>query len=196
MDRDRVKAAYCESVESPDDYPALDEPPHEKMFERCAKLVALAADELIREVEPLGDPASEAEHILYGVAAEILVNAVHLKVETKDFIEHWESEDATPSFSDSKKVLLQDLEPHLSGENRRVLTLALKILREHRNNLVHIGFHRASFLSHRPLFWEIFAECIKHYSDDVPRQVSILVEKIAEERAGPPRYDDVEFSIN
>lgn len=193
--RNRVIAAYDDDVTPPESYPPLEQPPHEYLFERTAKLAFFGA-KLVDLSSDMESPIPEAEYLVYGVAAEILVAGVHLKTAPEEFITDWKENGQTPSFSDSRSVLLNDIGSKLSDDDIGVLTLALKILRRHRNNLAHIGFHQAQFSPHRVLFWEIFAELLRYYANDPVEEVQLLKDRVEKFRTADAVQGELRFSID
>lgn len=143
----RIKSWYCDDYDHPEDFPELEEAPHTSLITRGAELVDFAGTSLKDDLLELGDPENDAEIILYGVGIERIISGIHLKLNPMDFIETLEKKGQTPSFPQSKQVVISDLADHVSSDECGKMVMTLDILWKLRNNEVHFGFH--SYTPHR-----------------------------------------------
>lgn len=184
-----IKASYNDRYDQPDDYPEPKRSPATRFLEAGAQLINFTAEDFPREPITMGDPANDAEVVLYGVAMERLLHGVHLTIAPENFIDYMEkNNDNTPTFTDSRQMLVGDVARDLSDEEMGVLCLVLDIVKEQRDNEVHSGYHRRGYsLQMKRLMLEITYFFIQRYADDTIRHPDVdsplldhLCEKIVE----------------
>lgn len=170
----RINAWYCDEYEPPEELEAIEKPPHQVLFERSAKLVDFAASDLAREELRISDPDPIVELITYGVAVEILLSGVHLKVNPIRFIEKRKKDDETPSYCDCEQIIIADLQSKIPSEQLGILVKTLEIIRDQRNNEVHLGYHTYQHSHLDGLVLELVYVLLKIYSEsDIPQMDSI-----------------------
>lgn len=170
----RIKAWYCDEHDPPEELGNIEAPPHQTLFERAAKLADFAASSLTREEVRVGNPDPVVELITYGVAVEILLSGVHLKLEPIEFIRELEENDRTPSYCECKQVLITDLNSKMPSEQRGILIKTLEIIRDQRNNEVHLGYHTYQHSHLDGLILELIYILLEIYSEsDIPELDSL-----------------------
>lgn len=165
---DRIAKWYRSEKSERENITSLDRPPHRFAAERAAHLITYALelwddrDQVIFDEPP---PVAETRDILLLVGAETLLTGIAMKRDTDWFIGLCKNTGGTPSFGQ----ILNDKVPHwiddLPEEQRdRVLTV-LQILKEHRNNLVHFGFHRMRHNPDYPAYYDVLAYFFLEFFD-------------------------------
>ena len=90
-------------------------------MENGATLINFAAEELIEYPCTLSDPRNDTELLLFGVGMERVLNGVYLKVDPEGYVSYVENNSQSPSFGDSKQVVIEDLRvPIFRGRSQRV----------------------------------------------------------------------------
>lgn len=192
----RIKAWYSEDFEPPEDLPELETAPHQDLIERGAELHSFAAD-LTEDSVELGDPANDAELVLYGVGMERLLTGVHLKIEPTKFLKKMLEDERTPSFQQCKSELIKDIAERIPSEQCGMLVLVLDILWELRNNEAHLGYHSYYPNQVRRLFLEVSCIIQQQYANPEPTQLNRIREVIEERRnKRPPAAQTVEFDLS
>lgn len=184
--------------------------PHDQQFQYAAQYIEFAIRELhvpeqYREVEVADRfqymnaedrsvqwkkrrrwARQHIEDMLYGIVVELLVSAVHLNIDTEDYIENMIEDDQnrTPHVRESKERLLEDLEGNIDDEAIAEIELVLDIAKDKRNNLVHFGFHYQGAHYFPALFIDVCGFLITRYADtdEIPE-----LETMAEYRAAYER---------
>lgn len=165
---DRLKEYYDETDLEPEgDVIPLEEPPHQLLLKQAAEILELAA--IIETTEgPIGEGLS-ATHLFYlltGIGMEQLLASIALKVDPDGFL--WKVEDRdgrTPEWSWLKESLL-DAADDLSEEQLERLEEVLDLIKSHRNNLVHFGFHLHTYGNHRSEILKIERFLLDRYSEE------------------------------
>lgn len=192
----RIKAWYSNDFEPPEDLPELETAPHQDLIERGAELHSFAAD-LTGDRVKLGDPANDAELVLYGVGMERLLTGVYLKVEPAAFLRKIVEEEETPSFQECKSILIDDIAERLPSEQCGMVVLVLNILWELRNNETHLGYHSYHPNQVRRLFLEVSCLIQQQYADPEPTDLNRIRQAIEERRnQRPPAAQAVEFDLS
>jgi hypothetical protein len=144
-----------------------------------------------------GPPMIEFEYLALGIATERLLNAVFLCTNPNEFINHLiENNGKTPEYNTAEKVLLNDLSPDLNDEQMRRVKLILDIMRLHRNNIAHFGFHRFSFSKHSSLIYQVLAFLFQRYSTESIDEVTNMKEYYEEAYRIEEEYGHVEFPFD
>jgi len=192
----RIKAWYCDRYEPPEELQAIEIPPHQTLFERSAKLADFASSDLAREEVKFGDPDPFVELITYGVAVEILLSGVHLKVNSEEYIKMLEKNKRTPSYCDCKQILIADITSKMPSEQLGILIKTLEIIRDQRNNEAHLGYHSYQHSHLDGLVLELIFILLKIYSEsDIP-ELDSLKSKIKEARSNITNPRMVTFDLD
>jgi|GEM_PF-3606611 hypothetical protein len=192
----RIKAWYSDDFDPPENFPELETAPHQYLIEGGAQLHSFAADLTESSVE-LGDPANDAELVLYGVGMERLLTGVYLKVDSAEFIQKMVEKGVTPSFRDCKWVLIEELTERLPSEQCGMVVLVLDILWELRNNEAHLGYHSYYPAQVRRLFLEVSCLIQQLFADSEPAELDRIREVIEERRnQRAPAAQTVEFDLS
>jgi hypothetical protein len=179
----------------------LDRPPHQLLIEDGSQLICNAA---AINVEPeTGRRPDRAdlsiEHLLRGVGTEILLGGIHLKLETDSYLEHLRNSDGnSPSFWASKEVLEDNLGEKIDDDSVDRLGTILDIIKKHRNNHVHLGFHESGHSEFDLVAYETLKHLIEHYSENSLEAVEILescVEELEQQNTGLS-FPSVEFNVD
>lgn len=179
----RIKSYYLDSLEPPESYPELDEPPHQTIMEGGASLIHFASDGVLPEFNSLGHPANDTELLLYGVGMERLLSGIHLKIDPQGYIDYMDDKNGrSPPFGKSKQLLVEDLADTLDTDQRGVLCLVLEIVREQRNNEAHIGFHHRGHYQFTRVVLEVAFFLLQNYADIETSIVDCLASEIEEHR--------------
>jgi len=187
----RIKAWYSDEYSRPEELDTIDRPPHQTLFSRSAELADFAADSLANKEVRLGGPAPAVEMITYGVAVEILLSGIHLKVQPEKFIERLENQNETPSYNECEQILIADLRSDIPSEQLGILVKTLEIVRDQRNNEAHLGYHTFQHSHLDGLILELIYVLLELYSDkDIPESDSIK-RSIEEVRGQLPTYSRV-----
>lgn len=165
---DRIEKWYRSEKSERENITSLDQPPHRFAAERAAHLITYGLelwddrDQVIFD-EPT--PVAETRDILLLVGAETLLTGIAMKRDTDWFIGLCENTGGTPSFGQ----ILNDKVPHwiddLPEEQRNRVLTVLQILKEHRNNLVHFGFHRMRHHPDYPACYDVLAYFFLEFFD-------------------------------
>ncbi|WP_127117524.1 hypothetical protein [Halorubrum sp. PV6] len=192
----RIKAWYCDEYEPPEELQDIETPPHQRLFERSAKLADFAASNLAREEVRFGDPDPIVELIAYGVAVEILLSGVHLKVDSEKFVKILEKNKKTPSYCDCKQILIADITSKMPSEQLGILIKTLEIIRDQRNNEAHLGYHTYQHSHLDGLVLELIYILLKIYSEsDIP-ELESLESHIKEARSNITNPRMVTFDLD
>lgn len=174
----RIKSYYLDEYDPPEGFEnrRLERPPHQDIIERGVGLIKFASrvarDEEGGKFTAFGDPEREAEFVLYGVGMECLLTGIYLQSDPQSFISYMESNDCrTPGISDSKNEVLRNLSEELDDGELSALSLLIDMVIKHRNNEVHLGFHRWGHHYFERLLLEVAVSLIKKYSDETISEV-------------------------
>lgn len=188
-----VPARFIEYYESPGES-EFDLSPHDQQFQHAAHyieftLLELSIPERYREVEvadqfqyaDIGErpvdwekrrkwAKQRIEDILYGIAMELLISGVHLKIDTEGYLTELLANNRTPHVNESKKRLLENLEGSIDSDTVEEIDLVLQLAKAKRNNLVHFGFHYQGAHYFPVLFIDVSGFLIDRYADtdDIP----------------------------
>lgn len=193
----RIKAWYSEDHSQPEGLPEIVNPPHQKMMEQSADMVDYAANSLSKERVTIGDPQNSIELLVYGVATELLLSGIHLKLDPKPFIDNLENQNQTPGFDDLTTVLYRDLSDRIPQEQMQIMVKVLDLLRTQRNNEAHLAYHRYNHSHLDGLILEAVYVLLRIYSESSISKLDSLLEKIENVRGPKPRNPNaVEFDID
>ncbi len=174
----RLRAYYFEEEEPPEDSSTFSKAPHQLMIESAAEWTLLTQNYFDDpEIFGRSPPIDEFEYLALGIATERLLNAIHLMKKPSQFIQHLEENNVeTPDYDDSKQILISDLTTDLNDEQMRRICLIMDILRDHRNNIAHFGFHRFTFSKHLALIYQVLAFIFQRYSTEPLDAVKEMLE--------------------
>lgn len=110
------------------------------------------------------------EDLLYCIAAELVVSAAHLKLDTKDYLTHLSAQGRTPYVWESVSEVLDDLRTDLDPSTVEEIELVFELTNIRRNNLVHFGFHSSGAHYFPQLVIDVCGFLINRYADtdDIP----------------------------
>jgi hypothetical protein len=134
----RIKEYYHLSEDKREEKTRLKRSPHDILMKRSVNLIFLGfesskKDRYIEE-EPI-------HYILIGIGTEILLKAIILKEDPEYFIENIKG-DKTLSFNQCKEKLIDLLPENFALKQVRRVKDVLELIKQKRNNLVHLGFHQ------------------------------------------------------
>lgn len=193
----RIKAWYLEGYSHPDDPPEIEEPPHQRMMEQSAEFVNFAARSISKGQVEMNGPRNSVELLVYGVATELLLSSIHLKLDPTSFIKHLENQGETPSYDQCSDVLFEDLSDKIPQEQMRIMVKVLDIIRDQRNNEAHLGYHTFNHSHLDGLILEAVYILGRIYSESEITELGSLRETIDDVRGSEftnPRR--VEFDID
>lgn len=191
---ERIKAWYSDDVEPPDVGAELNQNPHQSILEDGAKVIDFASGRLTETHRRMNDAQYDSELVMYGVGFERILTAAHLKLKPKSFIEKLEQDGETPSFQKSRNVMFADLSDRLVDEQMKVLSLTMELVREHRNNEAHFGFHRHRSFQLDAVLLDVSSKLIQQYSENEFDTLHTLLERAKERKPEGWEYSwDVEF---
>lgn len=190
----RIKSWYWDGFDRPEDTRELDRAPDESLLLDAAKYVALAAGRLTDSRQRLSDAEYDAELMMYGVAFERIASAVHLRVEPDEFLEKLDADGQTPSFYSSRKVMEDDLASELDDEQQEALKLTLDIVRVHRNNEAHLGYHQFRSYLLSLILLDVGESLLTYYVEGEMAELDLIRENLEEKREfNPQDWHEVEF---
>ncbi|GAA0716087.1 hypothetical protein J2744_001813 [Halorubrum trapanicum] len=153
--------------------------PHDQQFKQAAAYIDMA----ITKVGAPGDEWKDrdvsidwlsrrdwsrhmAADLFYGVALELIVSAVHLKLDPRDYLTYMSIEGGkTPYINDSEEILKGDLRRDISEDHVDEIEGTLKLVRKKRNNLAHLGHHYQGSPNYSILFVTVAGYLIDRYAD-------------------------------
>lgn len=193
----RLRAFYSEEEEPPTNFSQLPRPPHQTMIENAAEWALMTRNQFDdRRVLGEGPPLGEFEYLALGVATERFLNAIYLLKNTDQFIQHLEDNGKTPDYEDAEKILIKDLTIDLDSSQIRRIKLILKIVRLHRNNIAHFGFHRLTVSKHMALIYQVLAFLFQRYSSESLDVVDELLKYYDRAHRIPEEYGHIDFPFD
>ena len=156
-----------------------DSPPHDQQFKQAAAYIDMA----ITKVGAPGDEWEDrdvsidwlsrrdwsrhmAADLFYGVALELIISAVHLKLDPQDYATHMSNNGGkTPYIGDSEGYLTRNLCRDIPNGHVDEVTATLKLARKKRNNLAHLGHHYQGNSNYSMLFVTVAGYLIDRYAD-------------------------------
>lgn len=151
----RIRAYYDESYEYSEEFPDLEKAPHNSIMNEGIELINLAYEKMSGGRNEIGNRELDAELILYGVGMERLLTGIYLKLEPEDFIQKIENTGESPSFEKARDLVVSDFADLVEDDVVGKLRLILDIVKEHRNNEVHLGYHQYIHGEITPLVLEV-----------------------------------------
>lgn len=183
--------------------------PHDQQFKQAAAYIDLA-------LTKVGNPGNEWEDrdvssdwisrrdwsrhmtadLLYGVALELIVSAIHLKLDTRDYVTHMaRTEGGTPYIDDSRCYLIQDLDGDIPETHVEEIEETLDLAKVKRNNLVHFGYHYHGGPNYSMLFVRVAGYLIDRYADvnDIPelKKMAGFLDQLDNERTSAEIYPEL-----
>jgi hypothetical protein len=187
--------------------------PHDQQFLQAAAYIDMA-------ITKVGEPGEEwkdqnlskswlsrrdwsrhmAADLQYGVALELIVSAVHLKLKTQDYIRYMVDHNGnTPYIDDSKDCLEEDLESDVTKETVEEINATLKLAKDKRNNLAHFGHHYMGGPNYSDLFVTVAGYLIDRYTDtdEIPelQRMADYLNLLDEQRVDGEIYPDLSIDF-
>lgn len=162
----RIVAWYCDGVEPPAGFPELEKAPHQRLLEEGVELLELASGELNDPTHRLSGPIRNAQLILYGVGFERIGSAIHLKLQTAEFIEELLDSGETPNFWKSWEVVRDNLSERLDEKQVKAVKWTQEIVWKHRNNEAHLGYHRHLSYQYGAIVLDVASKIVRHYTEE------------------------------
>lgn len=107
-----------------------------------------------------------AVDLLYGVALELIVSAIHLKLDTRNYVTHMSKcEGDTPHIGDSRVHLAEDLGRDIPYTHLKEIEATLDFAKMKRNNLSHFGYYHHGGPNFSMLFVTVAGYLINRYAD-------------------------------
>lgn len=170
---ERIEKWYTSPEGQQEEATGWDSPPHVFSAERAAGLITYALEIWVGRDRRSGKgeypPLADARDILLLVGVETLLTGIAMKEDTDWFINQCLKSGNTPSFG----RILNDKVPQwidgLSEEHQVRVVTVLRILKEHRKNLVHFGFHQMRHNPDLPAYYDVLAYLFAEYfGSDLP----------------------------
>lgn len=192
-----IRSYHSDGIDPPRGRSALGKAPSQYLIEDAARVIEFALMMRGADRREYGELSSRLEYILYGVATELLITGIHLDVAREQFLSTVEDTGQTPSFDDSKQIVLTDVQDVLTDQQVAIVMLTLDIIRGHRNNLVHFGLHQTIHAYDEPAIFDVLGWLLDHYSDTELDVVELMDEVRNELRSNTTgrRLRDMGFEI-
>lgn len=164
---ERIKEYYEDQKNSD-----LDVAPHTLLRRRAEKLW-MKSQEVAGEDSILSDSNAASSETLKGVSFEILLKAFTLKEESDWFIRNCEN-GQSPNFAKcidkTEEILREDLEE----KSRVQFKKTLKLIKEKRNNAVHLNLHNIKFIDEFYFFDLAFDRVLREFPNTDEAMFDIL----------------------
>lgn len=166
---ERIELWYQYDTDIRDEETGWDRPPYRFLCERAGELIRFSLEIWDDQYRQSGlyeyPPVTETRDILLLVGTEALLTAIAMKEDPKWFITHCDKRGRTPSFG----FLIEEKVPEWiielpEHQQARVKTV-LRILKEHRNNLVHFGLHQIRHNPDYPAYYDVLAYLFGEFLD-------------------------------
>jgi hypothetical protein len=182
---ERIQAYYENPEKSP-----FDVAPHDQQLQKAAQYLEFTVEEILdynrgwaeesedRSIEWLKRRSwsrSQLADLVFGIALELLVSGIHLKLDPDEYVSHLCEKNQTPHINESKSRLIEDLTGKIKEEHVCEVSLVLDLAKKKRDNLVHFGFHYQGAHYYPSLFIDAGGFLIARYADtdDIPELASL-----------------------
>lgn len=184
-------------------------PPHDQQFKQAAAYIDMA----LTKVGAPGDEWKDrdvsvhwlsrrdwsrhmAADLFYGVALELIVSAVHLKLDTRGYVTHMaENGNRTPYIGDSEEHLIEDLRQAIPDVHVDEIEATLNLAKMKRNNLAHLGHHYRGSPNYSMLFVTVAGFLIDRYADttEIPEleRMAEYLDQLEQQKADAEIYPEL-----
>ena len=184
-------------------------PPHDQQFKQAAAYIDMA-------ITKVGAPGDEwknrdvstnrlsrrdwsrhmAADLFYGVALELIVSAVHLKLNSRNYLTYMSNKGGnTPHINDSENILKKDLRRDVPNGHVNEIEATLKLARKKRNNLAHLGHHYQGSPNYSMLFVTVAGYLIDRYADttEIPELETLAdyLDQLEQEKSDSEVYPEL-----
>lgn len=141
-----------------------------------------------------------AVDLLYGVALELIVSAIHLKLEPRDYVTHMSKTDGnTPYIGESRIRLVENLGRNISYAHLKEIEATLDFAKMKRNNLAHFGYHYHGGPNFSMLFVTVAGYLIDRYADtdNIPEleKMEEYLNQLDEEKVSSQVYPELSIDF-
>jgi len=183
--------------------------PHDQQFKQAAAYIDIA-------ITKVGTPGNEWENrkesiewlsrrdwsrhmaadLLYGVALELIVSSVHLKLDTLNYVTNMaKTGGKTPRISVSRTRLAEDLRHDIPNSHLKEIEATLDLAKTKRNNLAHFGHHYHGGPNFSMLFVTVAGYLIDRYADtnEIPelQRMAEYLDELDRERVESEVYPEL-----
>lgn len=137
-----------------------------------------------------------AADLFYGVALELIVSAVHLKLNSRNYLTYMSNKGGnTPHINDSENILKKDLRRDVPNGHVDEIEATLKLARKKRNNLAHLGHHYQGSPNYSMLFVTVAGYLIDRYADttEIPELETLAdyLDQLEQEKSDSEVYPEL-----
>ena len=183
--------------------------PHDQQFKQAAAYIDMS----ITKVGAAGDEWKDrdasidwlsrrdwsrhmAADLFYGIALELIVSAVHLKLNTRDYITHMSDTGGnTPHINTSEDYLKKDLRRNIPTAHVDEIEATLDLAKVKRDNLAHLGHHYRGGPNYSMLFVIVAGYLIDRYADttEIPELETMAgyLDQLDQERVDSEIYPEL-----
>lgn len=169
---DRIKKYYKfgnveEKNDRLDKMQDLEKPPHKHLFEDAVDLLerTVAVRESDRSIIDDRSAWDREHYIQLAIVTESLLNAIVLKHDREYFFNK-SLPYQSPGFNELMGKTMGILSNHgLNNQAKKRVCSVLYLLKQHRDNRIHLNFHRTSHANHPPRIYETLAFMISCFFD-------------------------------
>ncbi|TKX72279.1 MULTISPECIES: hypothetical protein [Halorubrum] len=184
-------------------------PPHDQQFKQAAAYIDMA----LTKVGAPGDKWKDrdvsvdwlsrrdwsrqmAADLFYGVTLELIVSAVHLKLDPRDYVTHMaKTEGDTPYIDNSRACLVEDLGRDIPYSHLKEIEASIDLAKMKRNNLAHFGHHYLGGSNYSMLFVTVAGYLIDRYADttEIPelKTMAEYLDQLDQEKADGEIYPEL-----
>ena len=192
---ERIRKYYSLPENEREEKTGLKDPPHEILMKRASNLISLGLESLEKRQYIDEEPI---DYILIGVGTELLLKAIILKEDPEWFIgeiEKNKDKEKTPPFKKCSEKLTKLLPATFTQKQKERIKDVFDLIRQKRNNLVHIGFHQMYHYREDYQIAHVLEFLFSYFFGRKAEKIVEILKKFKEKRkvVSGIDYEDVEF---